>query len=747
MCLLGGLLAPQLSRFPRQSDLVLVALVLLVVALPWLRRRDLVCATIGACLFLAAVDAQKASRLDPVYSGDSMLTIVRVLGLPSVSEHGTSFEAEGLDDRRLPDRVRLYWRTPPIRVFPGDIWRMEVRLRRPRSASNPGGVDYEAWATVRGLGATGYVVAGPRNRLVDSGTSRGVERMRQEIAERVDGLPVSAEARAVLAALTIGSRHSISTAQWERYASTGTTHLMAISGLHVGLLGGAVYLAAAALLSLCGFSRAHESALLLALAAAAAYVALSGFAVPARRALLMMALATSCMLYRRRVSALRVLAWTLMIIVLTDPLSSLSAGFRLSFAAVAVLAWLAHARSSRSERPALVAATAGLWRIQLLLLAGLLPITILAFGRLAPTAPLVNLLAVPLFGFATVPLALTGLLLGGPLSIVGDSLLWLAAQSIVFLEYLVDAASGLGGFEVGAVSGAGWVLVLLPLAWTLLPRGWPGRPIAWVALAALAMWRPERPPAACVDVAVLDVGQGQAVVVETRSHTLLYDTGPGYPDGGSAARRIVLPYLRNRGIGQLDLILVSHADLDHAGGLLEIVDEIAVTEVSAGEPMAGIESGRCRAGQSWRWDGVRFHILHPSQPADGNEASCVVVIEAGGRTALLTGDIERESERELVAARRLPRADLVTVPHHGSRTSSTPAFVAAVSARVAVVSAGFDNRWGFPKADVVARWESEGAEVFTTADSGAVTARLCGDGRPTEIRQHRHATWRAWRED
>lgn len=722
-------------------------LVLLVAALPWLRRSDLLLALAGAGLMLAAVDAQKASRLDPKYSGDSLLTEVRVMGLPRADSVGTSFEAAGLGDARLPPRFRLYWRGPPVGVRPGDVWRLEIRLRRPRSASNPGGVDYEAWATVRGIGATGYVVAGPRNRLIDSATGRGLERARMRAAERIDGLAVGEEARAVIAALTIGSRHAISDQQWRRYAATGTTHLMAISGLHVGLLAGAVYALAVALLSILRAPRPHESALVVALLSAAAYVAISGFAVPARRALLMLAMATVCLLLRRRVGAHRVLAWTLVAVMLTDPLSSLSPGFRLSFAAVALLAWAATGRGSYRQRPAGLRAAVGLWHVQILLLTGLLPLTVLAFGRVAPLAPFVNLVAVPLFGFVTVPLALIGLLLGGPLSFLGDALLWLAAQSIVLLETVIGVADGRASLATGEIAGIGWLLLGLPLAWALLPGGWPGRSAAFVALAGLAMWRPERPPEGCVDVTVLDVGQGQAVVAETRDRVLLYDTGPGYPDGRSAAERIVLPFLKSRGVRSVDRLIVSHADLDHAGGLAAILSAQTVRAIMAGEALEDVVAVPCRRGQAWSWDGVDFRILHPQGGEEGNDASCVVSVEAGARRALLTGDIERASELALVAAQLLPDADVVTVPHHGSRTSSSPAFVRAVNAEVAIASVGFDNRWGFPKAEVVLRWRDGGAELLTTSASGAVTARLCSDGRPVGIRQHRLATWRVWRED
>ncbi len=747
VCLLAGVLAPQLSRFPRESDLLLPAMVLVILTLPRLRRRDLILVIAGATLFLGAVETQKAGRLDPVYAGDSLLTSIRVLGLPREDANGVSFEATGLNDSRLPDRFRLYWREAPVSIRAGDIWRLEIRLRRPRSASNPGGIDYEAWATIRGLGANGYVVSGPRNRLVDSGRSRGIERARTRMAERIDRLPVVDESRAVIAALTIGSRHAISSEQWERYAGTGTTHLMAISGLHVGLLAGAVYAAAASLLSLLRIPRPHEYALVAALVSAGVYVAISGFAVPARRALLMLAMATLCMLARRRVSIARVLAWTVVLIVLTDPLSSLSAGFRLSFAAVALLAWLSLGRSARPDGAAALRAAAGLWRVQLLLLTGLLPLSVLAFDRVAPLAPFVNLLAVPLFGFCTVPLALMGLLLGEPFASVGDGLLWLAAQSINLLEVIVVAASAAGGFETGSISGSGWALLMLPLAWALLPAGWPGRPVAWVALAGLAMWRPERPPDGCVDVTVLDVGQGQAVVVESRKHVLLYDTGPGYPDGGSAAEKIVIPYLSSRGIGHVDRLIVSHADLDHAGGLSATLAAISVGEILSGEPLERVASEPCHRGQTWSVSGIDFRILHPQGGEEGNEASCVLLVEAGSRRALITGDIERASEAILVASGLLPSVDFVTVPHHGSRTSSTPALVRAVSADVAVASVGHDNRWGFPKAAVVVRWEDNGADVLTTAHSGAVTARLCTDDRPVEVRQHRAETWRAWRED
>ena len=745
-------MAPQLISFPSNSDHLFAALLALSVALfiglPRLRRLDVALFVGGAGLFWIAAQGVIDGRLAREFEGDSILTELRVDDFPRVRKSSTSFLATPVDDARVPKRILLTWHTPPVPVRLGDVWRMEIRLRRPRGAANPGSMDYEAWLFRERIGASGYVVNGKRNVLLDSNTAKGIDRLRQNFLNKVVRVLDGDAALPIVVALAIGARHLISAEAWDRYARTGTSHLMAISGLHVGLAGVVAYFLATGLFGLLGSRNHHFAALMTALTVACAYAAVSGFAVPARRATSMLAIVTLILLRRREVSASRLLAAAVLAIVVSDPLATMEPGFKLSFAAVAILFWFARWRQARAK--SIVRALRSLALVQVMLLIGLLPLTISIFGRMSVAAPALNLLAVPLFSFVTVPFVLLGLASSAIFEPLADLALRIAALSIGWLEYLVlvAARNTYASMPVAATESLWWLLLLVPLAWLVLPPGWPARHVAWLGVMSLLLWRPGGPPEGCVDIQVLDVGQGLSLVLRTQDKVLVYDTGPIWRGGGSAGERVLLPYLRHRGIRRVDRLIVSHSDLDHAGGVQALTEYMPVSEILAGEAMPWHEpaASPCRAGTAWSWSGVRFSILHPGAAPrpQGNAASCVVLVEAGDYKALLSGDIESETEAQLVRQRVLMHVDLVTVPHHGSRTSSIAPFVRALTPSLAVVSAGYGNRWGFPKPDVVARWRSTGAEVLNTATSGAVLVRMCaqiGVSAPQEWRNIRRRIW------
>jgi len=751
-------MAPQLSSFPSGFDrlfLQIVALGLALLALlPHLRRRDLVLFLAAAVLFWNSAQSVIEGRLDSDFEGDSILTELRIAEFPRIKGSSTGFVAVPVDDARVPARIRLHWQQPPVALHLGDVWALEIKLRRPRGNSNPGSMDYEAWLFRERIGASGYVVGGRRNVLLDSDTSRGIDRIRLRFLKKTQRVLGDDAAVAVVLAVAIGARHLISKQAWDRYARTGTSHLMAISGLHVGLAAIAAYFLAAGLLGLFGHGNQHRIALLVALLAACLYAAVSGFAVPARRATLMLAVATLIVLCRREVSTARVLAAAVIAIVISDPIATMEPGFKLSFAAVAILFWFARRRQVLPmqpwQRPAF--AFRGLVLVQVMLLIGLMPLTIAIFGRVSFAAPLINLVAVPLFSFVTVPCVLLSLAAPDALHPVTEISLRLAAMSIGWLEQLIDIAArpSWASIRVAALDDIAWLLLLVPLVWVLLPSGWPARHVAWLGVAVLISWRPSGPPGHCVDIRALDVGQGLSLVLQTRDKVLVYDTGPSWPGGGSAGERVLVPYLRNRGIVRIDTLIVSHADLDHAGGVQALLDDFAVDDILAGEELPWIMQPvrRCSAGMSWSWNGVRFSILHPREAArlDGNEASCVLLVEIADNRALLSGDIEAGTEAALVRQRVLPLVDLVSVPHHGSRTSSIGPFVQSLKPSIALVSAGYGNRWGFPKAEVVARWRSGGAKVLNTATSGSVSVRMCAGGGVSEPSEWRNIRRRLWHE-
>jgi competence protein ComEC len=393
-----------------------------------------------------------------------------------------------------------------------------------------------------------------------------------------------------------------------------------------------------------------------------------------------------------------------------------------------------------------------LFRLQFFLLFGLMPLTVLWFQRITPLALPINLVAVPLFSFVTVPCTLIGLMLGGGAGIVGHEMLVIAARSVGLVEALITWATGLPFVSITIAEARGILslAVFLPALLALLPKGWPGRHVAFLAVVALLMQPPIRPPDGCIDTHVLDVGQGLATVVQTRYRTLVFDTGASYRGGGSAAEQVIVPFLRSRGLKRIDRLIVSHSDIDHSGGVAALADYAIIADVRAGELLAdtGLFVTLCVAGQSWNDDGVHFRILSPlaGSSRDGNDASCVVLIETGRHAILLTGDIEAASERDITASRAWQRIDAVVVPHHGSLTSSSAAFVNAVAPRIAIVSSGFKNRWGFPKPEVVARWRATGAAVFNTASSGAVSFRLCRESGLGPPRLDRHERRRFWRD-
>jgi competence protein ComEC len=706
----------------------------------------------GAALCLVAALAAIGDRLQPQFAGDSILTQVEVVEFPRRRGESLSFVAVPVADPRLPRKLRLTWRRPPATPRGGDRWELVLRLRPPRGRMNPGGFDAEEWLFRDGIGATGYVVESARNRLLGSSPGRGLSAARRSIAARIARVVPEPDIAAILTAITTGSRHGLTRAQWDRFARTGTSHLMAISGLHIGLAAAFAYVTAAAMLALCRLrAGSRRPALALAVLVALAYAAVSGFGVPALRALAMFGIAYLALLRGRAVCPCSILSLAVIVVVVGDPLAVGSAGFLLSFAAVACLLW--YAALSRDAPPVTVLGRLAVkpliaLRIQLCLFFGLLPLAVALFGRVAPAAPIANLLVVPVFSMVTVPAALTGMALDGPLDLPGDMALRLAAASLGVIDSLLKLDVWQSTAHSIALTTGSLTLALLASAWALLPPGWPGRAASLPAAIAVSLWQPAAVPQGCFRLTMLDVGQGQSVLVETSGSALLYDTGPGWPGGGNLVESAVLPVLRQRGIRALDVTVVSHADLDHAGGLEALANAMPIGRLLGGEPIdkRGLSAASCHGLRHWQRDGVRFEFLSSAAwtTEEGNNRSCVLAVSVGNGRALLTGDIERPVETRLVREHRLRRATLVTVPHHGSDTSSSAALIEATAPELAIVSVGHANRWGMPRPAIVRRWQAHGSRVHTTAAEGALDITVCKDGVSKFARARRDAR-RIWR--
>jgi len=739
------------TTMPSGDALAIVAMAALpMLAIPRMRLVAYVVA--GFTISGFAANAALDDRLDADHGNDDWPVAVRIDDFPVRDGHSLRFTARPVGRPDLPAKIRLTWHLPETAPGFGEVWRLTLRLRRPHGYANPGGFDYEGWLFRERIGATGYVDEAGRNYRMHGAPAKLVDRQRSAVARRMIRLLPGDDAAAVLVAIVVGARHGISDERWEQFAATGTSHLMAISGLHVGLAAGSAWLLAWGLAAATAHRNPRDAALAGALMAAAGYSMLAGFAVPARRALVMLALATAALGMRRRVSPGRLLASACLVQLVSDPLSHLAPGFRLSFAAVAVLFLLAPslrpAQSSAGIHRRAGTAVARLCALQFALMVGLFPLTVTEFGRFTLLALPVNLVVLPIFNFVTVPFALGGAVLAGIDEPAGAALLSIAHRSATVALRIIDFADAFDGLAFANLAQHWRLAAILPLLHVLLPAGWPGRRIAVLAIVTVLADRPAPPPPGCFDYHVLDVGQGLAVVVQSHEHALLFDTGPAFRNGGSAARFTVLPFLARQGIDRLDQVVVSHADMDHAGGIDDILTDIQVGRVYTSEPLARLGSAQtaCASGVGWEWDGVRFDFLHPRRgsPWSGNDASCVLLVAAGDERLLLPGDIEAPAEILLAYRQMLPPAVAVVVPHHGSRTSSSASLVDATRPAIAIVAAGHGNRWGFPKADVTARWVRAGARVLNTASSGAVSQRICRDGGPLPPREARRDARRYW---
>jgi competence protein ComEC len=703
-----------------------------VLLLLFLRQRILLLPlAFAAGFFWAAAMAhlRMADWLAPELEGRDLDVVGVVSSLPAVSERAVRFEFEVESaEQRLPKKLLLAWHRSPwteegpalLResVHPGERWLFTVRLRRPHGHVNPYGFDYEAWLLERGVGATGYVRQrgeqkrlGFRNNFLDI-----IEKAREAVRDRIQAQLGATPAAGILAALAVGDQRAISAEEWRLFNRTGVTHLMSISGLHVTLVSGlAAWLMAfawrrvpAAALRL----PARKAAAAAAIAAALGYTLLAGFAVPAQRTFYMVSVVAAALWFGRIASPARTLALALAVVVAADPWAPLAPGLWLSFAAVALIFYVASNESRVAQ-----------WgRMQWAITVGLAPAALLLFGQVSVAGPLANAVAIPVVSVIVTPLALLTVIL--PLEFLLEIAAWLIEWLLRFLEWCAALPGALWQQHVPSLWAA--ALAVAGAAWILAPRGVPWRAGGLALMAPAFSLAPVSPAAGEAWITTLDVGQGLAVVVRTASRTLLYDAGPAYgPEADSG--RIVVPLLRAAGIRGVDMLVLSHEDVDHVGGALTVLEALEVQALASSLARThALNSlvaapGRCAAGRSWEWDGVRFAFLHPQpgwETARRNNQSCVLRVEAGGASMLLTGDIERAAEFALIQGN--PRSDVLLVPHHGSRTSSSEELIAAVAPRWAVVPAGYRNRFGHPARDVLERYARAGVPVLRTDMDGAV---------------------------
>ncbi|MBI3481209.1 MAG: DNA internalization-related competence protein ComEC/Rec2 [Nitrosomonadales bacterium] len=746
-----------------------------------------------------------AITLPDEWQGRDVEVIGVVAELPRNHEHGQRFsfavETTVTPQAGVPPRIYVSTyndqQTPPPALHAGERWRLTLRLKQPHGSSNPYGFDFEAWALENNVRAVGYVnnkADNQRLTVLADGYNYRIETWREAVRDKFNATLVDAPYAGVLSALAIGDQSSIPQNQWQVFTRTGVNHLMSISGLHITMLASVGFALTYWLwrrsTRLTLRLPARKAAALVALLVALGYALLSGFAVPAQRTVYMVGAVAIALWLNRNFSPGQILCIALLGVLIPDPWSVLSPGFWLSFGAVALILYVTAYRLKRerresdsaSARPSLTYP----WRMleeygemQWAMTIGLIPMLLGLFQQVSLVSPLANAFAIPLVSLVVVPLALLGAVL--PL----DAPLWLAHSVMSWTMTLLEWLNGLPQAVWTQHAPPAWSIVagMLGVLWILLPRGFTARWLGFLMLLPMFLNSPEPPTQGTVRLIVFDVGQGLAVAAQTRHHALLYDTGPDFSDGADSGNRILIPSLRAMGINTLDELILTHDDTDHIGGAASVLQAMHISRVSsslpdghsllqqattsdettsystkppndsgqvAGYPASGRgQPRRCMDGQAWQWDGVQFEMLHPDAASyhkeniSKNNRGCVLRISIGNQHILLTADIEKESEQQLLKEHpeQLP-ATLLVVPHHGSKTSSMDEFVAAIQPRYAVFTVGYLNRFGHPKQEVVQRYAHIGAELLRSDHDGAILVEM--NSQSLKVERYRDTHRRYW---
>lgn len=694
------------------------------------------------------------ARLPRELEGMDVRIVGRVIDLPSIRDDATGFlmaiESARLGERDLALRGRLrvnWYDDAPSSLSPCSRWQLIVRLKRPRGLMNPGGSDGERSALERGIVATGYVRNDPDNSVLQVGHC--IDGIRAAISNAIARRVNDPRDAALLQAFAVGDTRGLTQRDWAVARANGIPHLLAISGFHVGVaavfgvwLAKLLYMLWPTIaLRIPRLPVQAASALL----AAGVYSALAGFGLPTVRTLLMIAVVALARGLRRAPNGLQSLALALFVVVLFDPLSVLAAGFWLSFVGVAFL-MLCMTNRGHGMRGFVQDLTS----TQLLMTVSLLPLTMWFFGQASLVGALSNLVAVPFVSFVIVPCTLASMLLLGMCPPLASPVLWVAGHLAHAQWWLLD--------EMAKWPGALWylpevrlwalLLAMLGTLWLFMPRGVPMRWMGGLLFLPLLLPIRDMPARGGFQLWALDVGQGLSVLVRTEHHALVYDAGAKFPSDFDMGEAAVLPSLHALGIRQLDLLVASHADNDHSGGVPAVAAEYPEAERYSGEPeRLTLPMKPCVPGQSWSWDGVVVSVL-PSGAAGApaNDRSCVLLVEGSGGRALLTGDITAHIEPTVAAAIPPGPPLVLSVPHHGSRTSSSSAFLAGTKPALALISSGWRNRFGHPHPLIVKRYEDAGIPWLNTATGGAIEVDFPPDAAPYVAARWRQRQSRYWRE-
>ncbi len=693
------------------------------------RFRWLISFLFGAIWLLIAAQMVHSERLPEYLAGEVLQVTGQIDSLPKIQDKRSSFifaidkvwhKGQLLEH---PSRVRLNWYSSRESLKAGDKWLLYIKLKPARGLANPGGFDYERWLFENRIGATGYVFNKGNHKKIAIAPWYSIDSWRQTLSDKLSDAYGESPHLSLVKALLIGDRSEVSAAQWEVLTATGTNHLLAISGLHIGLVALATFWIFTRLFKRSGrlllYLPAYKMAAIMALFAATLYAALAGFAIPTQRALLMLSVVLVFMLLNRRLAPLRILSIAVFIVLLYDALAILSVSFWLSFFAVVVIIYSMQGRLKPS----------GLWwqwgRLQWAISLAMIPVLLFSFQVFSVVSPLANVIAVPWVSFIVVPLIFVAVFFCaipplfnftlGLIDLSLDALWWLLA---FFANLPLSQYHGTIEHDWAFIAAIVGILLLLS------PRGLPLRLPGIILLSVVFFSSNDRLPVDAFKLHLLDVGQGLSAVIETQQYILVYDTGAKFGDSFDMGKAVVTPFLRSLGKSKIDVLLISHGDNDHIGGMQSLRSNFVIDTLLSGamHKTAFDNAAQC-FNQRWYWDGVLFEIIHPMKSAKyaGNNSSCVLKVSNNRYSVLLTGDIEAGAERNLLKSRPdVLDVDVLIAPHHGSNTSSTEAFISATSPEWILFPAGYRNRFGFPKQKVVSRYQQQGSQSLMTGNTGTI---------------------------
>jgi len=645
----------------------------------------------------------------------------------------------------FPSKLRLTWYKPlPVHFEAGDHWQLTIRLKKIHGMSNPGSFDYESWLFQQGFGATGYVRTSKTNKLLSESSAFNINKLRQKLSNILHTHLSSSPNLGLIEGLTIGVRDNISQNQWQVLRASGTNHLLAISGLHIGLAAAIGFFSFRWLWARKTTKLLHlpatEFAVIGSASAALFYAALAGFSIPTQRALIMVTVVMIAILIRRPLASSSLLSLSMLVVLSWAPFSVLSSGFWLSFSAVAIILFVSQNRfpSPRFQ-----------WlKIHTLIAFGLTPLLLLFFLKTSLIAPIANLVAIPFISFIIVPLLLLASVMFCLFEPIGILLINIADSLLSLFWPLLDylASLSFSQWSISPLHFYHYVIIGLSTLLLLTPRGFPAKWLGIIGLSPLLLFIQDKPEVGEFKFTLLDVGQGLSAVVQTHSHTLVFDTGPKFSDSFNTGTAIVLPFLQHHGINSIDTLIISHGDNDHIGGALPLMAAMPVNNILSSVPSRIPSAKACTTGQSWQWDNVSFHLLHPDSLDIGseNDLSCVLKITNASGSILLTGDIEKLAENLLLQHHRNNLQSTVLVaPHHGSKTSSSLEFIQAINPKVVLFPVGYRNRYNFPHNSVIARYIKQNTQLFNSAVHGAISIHFANSfvSNPIGWRQVNQKIW------